>query len=225
MEAVGFLDAAVFTVVGGIIIFASLRRYQTWNTPKSRTALCINVGVFASFALGICIMRPATVAAFNATPEGCLLTLFSVPAGIVTLNLIQGEGSNGERLGAGLLYAIFPTILAMAILGPNDGDRYSAFIQCIMFMAMMVLAGAVHGALGPVISAVNLSMTIALLWDGAGIPNIATYFDVLAGMGVENDAFKVLFILASTILGLLEYLRNMPELIAAIVRSVSADGE
>jgi len=225
MEAIGFLDAAVFTIVGGIIIFASLRRYQTWNTPKSRNALAINVGVFASFALGICIMRPATVVAFNATSEGYLLFLFSVPAGIVTFNLIQGEGSNGERLGAGLLYAIVPTLLAIGILAPNNGDRYPAFIQCLMFIAMMVLAGLVHGALGPVISAVNLSMTLALLWDGGGIPNIATYFDVLAGMGVENDAFKVLFIIASTILGLLEYLRTMPELIATIVRNILADGE
>lgn len=229
MESIHFIDAIVMALVGFLIIFAGKRRYDSWRTPRSNAAIRINVWVFASFALGASLVRPDVISSFTVSPSGQWFAGFSIVAGTMcAFFYFHDDPHPGMRLGYGLgwsILALLGMLIIFAALGtapePVPSTMALPFI-CLVFIAAMTLAGFAHGILGPVISSINVALTIGLLWQSQHIPTASIYFNILRDFGLESPFFGTVAIIGSTLLGLTEYIRNVP---AFLQRIFSGDAD
>jgi hypothetical protein len=224
MENIAFMDAVVMALVGFLILYAAKKRRDTWKTPRSELAIQINVWVFASFALGASLMRPEVISAFAVSTQGKYLAGFSVVIGVACANFyFDAEPSPMTRAFIGILYGITALFAFVILLYAASGNPPSptlplgtiAFI-CLLFIAAITLAGLVHGILGPLISAVNIALTLGMLWETKHMPTAEIYFSFFRDLGLESPFYGTVALIGSTLLGMFEYIRNVPALLQNI---------
>lgn len=224
MESIGFMDALVMALVGFLILYAAKKRCDTWRTPRSELAIQINVWVFASFAVGASLMRPEVISTFTVSLAGKYLAGCSIVIGVACgVFYVDDEPSPITRVFAGLASGIVALLIFLIILGAATGDPPSttlpsgtiAFI-CLLFVAALTLAGLVHGILGPLISAVNVALTIGMLWEAKHMPTADIYFSFFRDLGLESPFYGTVALIGSTLLGMFEYIRNVPALLQSL---------
>lgn len=221
MTSISLLDTVVAVVVGSILMFALKKRIESWKTPGSHSAILTNVWIFTAFAVGLTIMRPQAITAFAESAAGAFFSAISVYIGIVLAVVYLDDQRSLEALASaafrGLFIAIIPSVLVFNLLVPSQEVSAvippSSLLSCAIFIAVMGAAGLFHGILGPLVSATNLALTIAMFWEADHLPSAETYFRFLELIGIESPLYGSLVLIVSTLLGLTEYLGNVPGLV------------
>lgn len=224
MNSLSIFDVVVMTLVGFLILVAVWNRYHTWGSARANFAIIINVAVFASFALGLSLLRPSVVVDFCQSASGIRFLLTAGFLGVLAYFFYSAstEAKFPEGLGRALVVGFLVGGFALGTLSAVFGydletgmteERTSPFWLGLAFLLVMSGVGLIHGIFGPVVAAFNVAMTVGLLWEGTGVPNVGSIFNLFESLGIDSTAIGVLIVIGSTVLSLFEFLRGLPDLL------------
>ena len=201
------MDILYYTLLGAMVVWAVIYRYRTLHGHDYFLAQYITLFAFASLAVGLTIKdqgvaREVARAAFG----GERFYLFAAVAyGCFFLYRYVVQRRLGFSLGE-LFWIGGSGAVGFMVLRDFEplGGLYIASI--LAFIGLLLILGALHALLGPVIAALNLALAINYFVESFEF-NYAALFNVLDLIHVETGPLRLALLAASTLLGLMEAVR------------------
>ncbi|MBF0324633.1 MAG: hypothetical protein HQL42_06115 [Alphaproteobacteria bacterium] len=159
------IKMAQILIVGGIILWAVVHRYNTWNKPQFFLAIRVNAAIFVAFGLGSVVYIYYGVFDINVDAKMFFKTYYIYPPlALIAYNFMLGNGMKvpiSKLVAVIVVWAIFANYAQMNAFGPNS----ISIMLCISAICACLVLGVVNGILGPLLPGLAISIFVAKVFN------------------------------------------------------------
>ena len=198
-------DLILPPLLGAFVIWSLIARYKTINSPAFTKNVQITVFIFASFAVGLCMIntgKTLKIAHVLEQHHSFKTLLFTSPALFpIIFKILQGH-SFSTAFNINLDVVLLPLIMFFGLkyfLLPGNNQLF----LIIYFVSFTVVLGFMHSVFGGILAAFNVALIIAsfLHYHVLSI-DLSSVFDILEQIGIASPLFKWMIVIASTLAGI-----------------------